>query len=190
MHKNVLKLERSKCLKQFERKDNHSRHEKVCLAKMKSIQQCSIVWKCLKSDGWHMSTDLEKNTFKCNSCGVYVSKEDSESHSILCNEQRPISSNDLDEDLVTMVEIERTWERRSGQDITASDLFPPTPEIPISIGITEQNTMTSTPPPPPQCSQQCSSWKLSVISRYNLVLTNQGKVHRVQLYLLLKLQAL
>ena len=111
LHTEGLKFPCRECSKLFDRKENLTRHEKICNQKRKTLdRQCSI---CLKSfkEPWQMKrlmkTHVSKKTALYTNCGNPIKVEDLDSHSIICKLQKPISSEELDEEYPSMIPISR-----------------------------------------------------------------------------------
>ena len=109
LHTEGVKFPCRECSKLFDRKENLTRHEKICNQKRKTLdQQCSICLKSFKEPRQmkhHMKTHVSKKTALCTNCGNPIKVEDSDSHSIICKLQKP--SEELDEEYPIMIPISR-----------------------------------------------------------------------------------
>lgn len=94
----------SRCGKVSDRKDNFIRHQKSCKGKVE--HKCRVCLKSFqKSYGLkrHQKVHESQKTVKCKNCGNYSNIEDAEQHALVCVKTKHISTEDLDEEFVTMV---------------------------------------------------------------------------------------
>ena len=106
----LVKFSCSKCKKDFDRKENFMRHEKVCSVKKKKSSTCTICLKEFRSQWFlkrHLKTHSNKKSTKCQNCGQWLQCEDAKQHTLICQAEKPISASELDDEFVTMVPISR-----------------------------------------------------------------------------------
>ena len=87
-HSTVLvKFSCSKCKKDFDRKENFMRHEKVCSVKEKKSSTCTICLKEFRSQWFlkrHLKTHASKKSTKCQNCAQWLQCEDAKQHTLIC----------------------------------------------------------------------------------------------------------